>query len=141
MSSSLSSSDSRAGRRRGSAPCRAALVALTALLPLLCAAQVGPVMEREIAGLLQAVGTSGCEFMRGGKAYPADQAREHLRTKYEYLAARGQLTSAEDFIDKAASRSSLLGEVYLMRCGGTAPQRCEQWMRTKLKALRQAPGP
>jgi len=98
-------------------------------------------MEREIAGLLQAVGTSGCEFMRGGKAYPADQAREHLRTKYEYLAARGQLTSAEDFIDKAASRSSLLGEVYLMRCGGTAPQRCEQWMRTKLKALRQAPGP
>jgi Family of unknown function (DUF5329) len=97
-------------------------------------------MEREIAGLLQAVGSSGCDFMRGGKAYPADQAMEHLRAKYAYLAARGQLASAEDFVDKAASRSSMLGEDYFMRCAGTAPLHCEQWMRARLKALRQAPG-
>jgi len=117
------------------------MVALLALLSLPCAAQVGPVMEREIAGLLQAVSTSGCEFMRGGKAYPAGQAREHLRMKYEYLAARGQLASAEDFIDKAASRSSMLDEAYFMRCGSAAPQPCEQWLRVRLKALRQAPVP
>jgi Family of unknown function (DUF5329) len=128
------------GRRR-SAPCRAALVALLALLPLLSTAQAGPVMEREIAGLLQAVGSSGCEFMRGGIAYLAEQAQAHLRAKYDYLAARGQLASAEDFIDKAASRSSMLGEDYFMRCTGTAPLRSEQWMRARLKALRQAPGP
>ena len=137
----LFSSDIRAGCRRSSVRLRAALVALLALLPVLCAAQVSPVMEREIAGLLQAVGDSGCEFMRGGKAYPADQAREHLHAKYEYLAARGQLASAEDFIDTAASRSSMLGVVYFMRCAGTAPLRCKQWLRTRLKALRQAPGP
>lgn len=138
---STSSSDNRAGRRCGSAPGRAALVALVALLPSLCAAQLNPAAQREVSGLLQAVGASGCEFIRGGTAYPANQAQEHLRKKYEYMAARGQLASTEDFVDKAATRSSMLGEAYLMRCGSTALQPCEQWLRARLKAMRQAPVP
>ncbi len=98
-------------------------------------------MEREIAGLLQAVGTSSCEFIRGGTAYPAAQAQQHLRKKYEYLAVRGQLASTEDFVDKVATRSSMLGEAYMMRCGSAAPQPCEQRLRARLKAIRQTPVP
>lgn len=128
-------------RRLCSAYSRAALVALVAVLPSLCAAQLNPAAQREVAGLLQAVGASGCEFIRGGTAYPADQAQQHLRKKYEYLASRSQLASAEDFVDKAATRSSMLGEVYLIRCSNAAPQPCEQWLRAKLKAMRQAPVP
>ena len=129
------------GRRSGPARCRVVSAALLALLPLLCAAQVGPVTEREIAGLLQAVGASGCEIIRGGTAYPAAQAQQHLRKKYEYLAARGQLASTEDFVDKAATRSSMLGEAYLMRCGSAPPQPCAQWLQVRLKAMRQASVP
>ena len=128
-------------RRRRSARSRAALVALVALLPSFCGAQLNPASQREVAGLLQAVGASGCEFIRGGTAYPADQAQQHLRKKYEYLATRSQLTSAEDFVDKAATRSSMLGEVYLMRCDNAAPQPCAQWLQARLKAMRQAPAP
>jgi hypothetical protein len=128
-------------RRRSSACSQAALVALAALLPSLCGAQLSPASQREVAGLLQAVGASDCEFLRGGTAYSADQAQQHLRKKYEYLAARSQLNSAEDFVDKAATRSSMLGEVYLMRCGNAAPQPSEQWLRARLKAMRQAPVP
>lgn len=138
---SSSSSDCRARRRSGSVTGRTALVALVALLPSLCAAQLNPAAQREVAGLLEAVGASGCEFMRGGTAYPADQAQQHLRKKYEYMAARGQLVSAEDFVDKAATRSSMLGEAYLMRCGGAVLQPCEQWLRARLKAIRKPPVP
>ena len=41
-------------------------------------------------------------------------------SKYEWLAARDQINTAEDFIEKAATRSSLSGQPYEVRCGGGA---------------------
>lgn len=141
MSSASSSSDCRVRRGISSVLARTALAALVVVLPTLCAAQLNPAAQREVANLLQAVGASGCEFIRGGTAYSANQAQEHLRKKYEYLATRSQLMSAEDFVDKAATRSSMLGEVYLMRCGNAVPQPCAQWLQARLKAMRQVPVP
>lgn len=117
---------------------RAAQTTLLALgwLPALCAAQLSPVARQEIDGLLRAVGSSGCEFMRGGTAYPAAKAQDHLQQKFEYLDTRAQLQSAEDFITKAATRSSMTGEPYGIRCVGAAMQPSEDWMRARLKALR-----
>jgi hypothetical protein len=116
---------------------RRALLAL-AWLPALCAAQLSPVARQEIDGLLRAVGSSGCEFLRGGTAYNAAKAQDHLQQKFDYLDARTQLQSAEDFIAKAATRSSMTGEAYAIRCTGAAAQPSEDWMRARLKALRAA---
>lgn len=124
-------------RPRSAAP-GLALVALSALLPMTCSAQLTPMAQREIAGLLHAVGASGCHFMRGGSAYSSAQAQEHLGKKYEYMAARDMLVSTEDFIDKAATRSSMSGEPYAIRCGEAAAQKSDDWMRARLKAMRQA---
>ncbi len=119
---------------------RAAQTTLLALawLPVLCAAQLSPVARQEIDGLLRAVGSSGCEFMRGGTAYAAAKAQDHLQQKFEYLDARAQLQSAEDFITKAATRSSMTGEPYGIRCAGAAAQPSDDWMRARLKTLRAA---
>lgn len=114
-----------------------AAAALLALLPGLAAAQITPKAEREITGLLQAVGSSGCLFIRSGTAYAADRAQAHLLKKYEHMASRNMLASAEDFIVKAATRSSMSGEAYSMRCGEAPPQRCDEWLMTRLKAMRQ----
>jgi len=46
------------------------------------------------------------------------QAQDHLRKKYDYLAARDRIVTAEDFIEKAASESSFSGIPYEIRCGG-----------------------
>ena len=116
-----------------------ALTSFLAMLPLLAAAQINPKAEREITGLLQAVGKSGCQFIRGGTAYAADRAQAHLNKKYEHMVARAMLASAEDFIVKAATRSSMTGEPYAMRCGEAPPQRCDEWLMSKLKAIRQTP--
>ena len=134
-------SPSLAASRRTAAPTAllvlAALSALLALLPMPCAAQLTPSAQREIAGLLQAVGTSGCHFLRGGTAHSASQAQEHLSKKYEYMAARDMLSSAEDFISKVAARSSTSGEAYAIRCAEAPAQKSEEWMKTRLKAMRQ----
>lgn len=110
---------------------------MVALLPALCAAQLSPDSKREIDNLLRAVGTSGCEFVRGGTAYPAAEAQKHLQQKYDYLAARQQLSSTEQFIVKAATRSSMTGEAYAIRCAGAAPQASDEWMRAKLRSVQQ----
>ena len=139
LSSLLSSP---ADSQRTAAPSRALLVqvlalTLSALLPLPCAAQLTPSAQREITGLLQAVGTSGCHFIRGGTAYSATEAQEHLSKKYEYMAARDMLASTEDFISKAATRSSMSGEAYAIRCGEAPAQKSDEWMKARLKAMRQ----
>ena len=108
-------------------------------LPALAIAQINPKAEREITGLLQAVGSSGCQFIRSGTAYAADRAQAHLNKKYEHMVSRNMLGSAEDFIVKAATRSSMSGEAYAMRCGDAPPQRCDEWLMGKLKAMRQSP--
>lgn len=108
-------------------------------LPGLCAAQLSPIAKQEIQGLLHAVGSSGCEFIRGGTPHAAAKAQSHLFLKYEYLEARDQLKSAEDFIVKAATRSSMTGEAYAIRCAGAGQMASEDWMKAKLKAMRQAP--
>jgi hypothetical protein len=54
------------------------------------------------------------------------------------LLERKLLGSAEDFIALAATRSSLSGEAYGVRCGQSAPLPSAQWLRTELRGLRGA---
>lgn len=121
-------------RRCGSAT--SGLAALLAWLPVLAAAQLTPAARQEIDALLRVVGTSGCEFVRGGTAYPATKAQDHMQQKLDYLEMRGLLKSTEDFIVKAGTRSSMTGEPYAIRCPGTAQQPSDEWLLARLKTLR-----
>jgi len=94
----------------------ATIVGLLVLSPL--AAQPVRTAQTEINYLLDFVEISGCEFYRNGSWYDSVQAQAHLRKKYDYLSARGRIVTAEDFIEKAASESSLSGLPYEIRCGG-----------------------
>lgn len=73
---------------------------------------------REIDHLLGHLGASGCEFYRNGKWYPSDKAREHLRKKFDYLAKKDLVASAEQFIERAGTESSQSGKPYRVRCAG-----------------------
>lgn len=71
----------------------------------------------EIQHLLDYVGGSGCTFVRNGVEADAAAARKHIQAKYAYV--KGHVGSAEDFIRLAASRSSMTGEPYVVRCGSS----------------------
>ena len=95
------------------------------------------VTKREIAFMIEQTRLSGCRFYRNGAWYDASRAADHLSTKYEYLAAHGQIETAEEFIEKAASRSSLSGRVYQIQCAGKESVPSEQWFRELLSRYRE----
>jgi hypothetical protein len=106
--------------------------------------QPPPGAQIEIDYLLQYVETSGCSFYRNGTWYQGARATAHLRTKYDYLAGRNLITSAEDFIDKAATKSSMTGQPYKIKCGTGDEIDSAQWLRQALanyRAVRQQTQP
>jgi hypothetical protein len=96
-----------------------------------------PAADAEIGYLLDYLGASGCEFYRNGTWYDALTAQAHLRGKYARLAAFARIGSAEDFIEQAATRSSLSGEAYAVRCGPTSPIGSNLWLREQLARYRK----
>jgi len=103
-----------------------------------CAQAAVPAAARvEIVELLRRIGTSGCEFRRNGFGYDSTRAAQHLQLKFDVLAARDAIRSAEDFIDKAATRSSLTGLAYEVRCAGTAAAPSGQWLHEQLSQMRR----
>jgi hypothetical protein len=118
------------------------VIVLTCLLvaPAIVAAPLPPAARAEIDGLLSRLESSACEFGRNGSWYPATEAKSHLLRKLGYLEDKGLVQTAEQFIERAASSSSVTGEPYLVRCGSDAPVQSGSWLRAQLKAMR-ATGP
>ncbi|QEY71924.1 DUF5329 domain-containing protein [Pseudomonas denitrificans (nom. rej.)] len=92
--------------------------------------------QREITQLLDFVEHSGCQFIRNGSEYPAAEARAHLQKKLDYLENKNMVSSAEDFIERAATKSSMSGQRYQVDCPA-GKQDSSAWLNDELKRLRQ----
>ena len=100
------------------------------------AAELSSAAQKEITLLLDRIEASNCSFNRNGSWYPPAEARKHLQMKLDYMVKRNMLGSAEDFIHKAATASSVSGEAYQIRCGTQAPVASATWLTAELKRLR-----
>lgn len=83
----------------------------------------------EIEFLITRIGQSGCQFVRNGSAHPAPEAAAHLRNK---LGAARRSLSTEQFIEHVASKSSMSGQPYLIRCAGHGDETSAAWLRRAL---------
>lgn len=108
---------------------------------LAVAAPAPPPARAEIDALLASLSSSGCEFQRNGSWHNATEARSHLLRKLDYLEKKSLVKRTEDFIEGAASSSSMSGKAYQVRCAGASPVDSGGWMRSQLKAIRGAPAP
>jgi hypothetical protein len=93
-------------------------------------------VQIEVNYLLGYIEGSGCEFYRNGTWHDSKAAQAHLRDKYKYLVARNLIDTTEQFIDRAASESSVSGLPYEIRCNGGAAITSKQWLREKLAHFR-----
>ncbi len=116
---------------------------LTLAATLALAAATGNVMaapteaaRREIASLIGALDGSSCRFQRNGSWHDAAEARAHLQRKYDYLLKKDKVDTAEQFIERAASRSSMSGQPYRIACPGQPELTAASWFGARLQALR-----
>jgi hypothetical protein len=100
------------------------------------AGEPDPTTRREVGQLLDFVAQSNCQFNRNGSWYDSKKARVHLQEKYDYLDRRDKVPNAEAFIDLAASKSSMSGKPYQVRCGTAPVMPSATWLSTELKRLR-----
>jgi len=112
------------------------LLLASTLISASAAAPLAPATRAEIDGLLARLEASGCEFYRNGSRHTAAETTPHLLGKLKYLEDRDAVQTAEQFIDLAASRSSVTGQAYLIKCGTAAPVESGAWLRSQLKAMR-----
>lgn len=90
-------------------------------------------VDAEIAHLLKFIGTSQCVFLRNGDEHSPADARDHISMKYSHV--RKRIESAEDFIKYTATKSSLSGKLYLVRCAGVETATGD-WLRDELRRIR-----
>ena len=117
------------------------LASLLAVLLLVSPAHADPLSTAargEIEALLSRLAASGCQFKRNGTWYTAAEAQAHLRRKLDYLADRGAVASAEQFIERAATKSSMSGQAYRAKCGAQPAVPSSLWLYPELQALRGA---
>jgi hypothetical protein len=107
-------------------------------LALLPAARAAPplIAQTEISYLIGFIGSSGCEFYRNGSWYDSKAAETHLREKYTMLEASDRIRSSEDFIEQVATKSSLSGRPYQIRCVGGEVLTTNQWLYGVLARFR-----
>ena len=113
------------------------------LLLMLCAASTAQEPSRaarkEITHLFDYLEQSGCQFYRNGSWHDAKKAAVHLKKKYVYLLARELSPNAEIFIERAATKSSLTGAAYRVRCAGKPDAASAAWFSSELVRFRKAP--
>ena len=97
-----------------------------------------PIAQAEISHLLSIMATSNCEFYRNGSWYDGKSAAAHLTQKFQYLVARDLVQSAEDFIEKAATKSSLSGNDYAIRCPDSESVSSSRWLLNLLARYRES---
>jgi Fe-S oxidoreductase len=74
-------------------------------------------------------------FLRNGNEYTAADAAKHMQAKYDYF--KKELVTAEDFIDRCASRSEMTGQAYKVKLTNGAVKDANEFLNSELRALRQ----
>lgn len=108
--------------------------ALCALVFPVLAASAEPV--EDIRALIARVDASDCRFFRNGEWHDAAAAADHLARKLRVARFLGRTGSAEDFIERAGTRSSVSGEAYRVQCGTGPAQPSAGWLQGLLREVR-----
>jgi hypothetical protein len=106
-----------------------------------------PVLARDVTrelqkteALLEVVKSSDVIFIRNGTEYTAKEAYEHLKKKLKaaqksWFAPPREKWTAQLFIEKVASRSSLTRKPYLIRSKDGKVIEARVWLLEKLRVI------
>lgn len=97
-------------------------------------ADVPDAERHEVTRLLEFLRTSDCVMERNGERYSGEDAYAHVKKKYDYF--RDDVDTSEEFIDYAATKSTMSGKYYLVICASDPPVRTRDWLLGELRKYR-----
>lgn len=89
---------------------------------------------KEVDYLMAFIEKSGCVINRNGTDYPAENGISHIKMKYDHF--REDIKSSEEFIEYAATKSTMSGKYYMVTCPGKEAVPTKDWLLTELKKFR-----
>ena len=102
-----------------------AVMALLLTLPAF--AKLNAYQEARINAMLDALAQKkDLIFVRNGDAHTCEEAVSHLRLKLGNT--RNRINTAEQFIDKVASSSSITGKPYIVRIPGKSDENAQPYL-------------
>jgi len=91
--------------------------------------------KTQIAHLLEYVKTTECKYIRNGTSHNGPEAVSHIKKKYNYF--KKDISSAEDFIRLSATKSTISGSKYYIKCAGLPKVESGQWLLQELDRYRK----
>ena len=77
-------------------------------------------------------------FMRNGDEHNAADAAKHMQAKFDHF--KDEIVTAEDFIDRCASRSEMTGTPYQVKMPNGAVRDAKEFLTAELRTLRKGGG-
>jgi hypothetical protein len=112
------------------------------LFPFILLAFAGPLpadvpeqQKPEVQHLLDFVEQSDCIMVRNGDEHDGKKALSHIQRKYDYF--RDDIKTTEDFIKYSATKSTMSGKYYTVKCPGKEEMRSQDWLLDELKRYRE----
>lgn len=95
--------------------------------------------QKEIDHLLDYIKKSNVTFIRNGDEHNAEEAAKHIQSKFERF--KKKINSAEDFIEKCATKSELSGKPYEIKLTDGTKMETSKWLLAELKIFREKKPP
>ena len=110
------------------------LLCLTLLVFKTAQGQAKLTEKEKIEALIEFVQTSkNITFIRNGDEYSPEDAASHMQKKWDWL--EDDIKTARDFIEKAASKSSVSGKKYQVRLADGKVIFSSEFLLAKLKKI------
>ncbi len=91
-----------------------------------------------IAHLVEYVKTTKCQYIRNGDSHDGPMAAKHIKSKYDYF--KDKISSAENFIRLSATKSTISGSKYYIKCAGSEKVESANWLLHELHSYRNKKG-
>ena len=90
--------------------------------------------QDEVEHLINFVKNTSCQINRNGEYHIGAKAIAHIQKKYRYF--KDDISTTEQFIDYSATKSTMSGKYYMVKCGGQEPEKTRDWLLKELKKYR-----
>jgi len=90
--------------------------------------------KQQIDKLIVFVENSDCLFVRNGDEHSGKDAAKHIKRKYKH--SRDEIASPEEFIELSATKSSMSGKYYHIRCEDQPEVKSKDWLLQELSSMK-----